>query len=111
MSGTRPCFTISFTRLYCWCSRFSAPPIAVHGGCSLRHFSFQRQFVRDGAHKSSLAWRDHTTRRDLFSGWLGMAGTRTDQIITSESSENQQAIELNSMKDLGVNRLYLRWNL
>jgi len=40
-----------------------------------------------------------------------MAGSRADQIITSKSPENQQAIELNSMKDLGVNRPYLRWNL
>jgi hypothetical protein len=45
-----------------------------------RHFSFQREFICDGDHQSSLARRCYTTRWPLFPGRLGVAGYLTDKI-------------------------------
>src|SRR5438105_14857252 len=38
------------------------------------YFHFQRQFVRDGTNKSSLARSNYARRRSLFSCRLGVAG-------------------------------------
>src|SRR5437764_7492777 len=73
MSGIRPCFIISFTRLHCSCLRFSAQPIAARGGSFLLAFFFSAEVYTNGVDESSLAWPDHTPRRPLFSCRLGVA--------------------------------------
>jgi hypothetical protein len=78
--GIRLCFIISFKCESRYsCLRSTAQRIAVHGGCFLPHFSFQREFICDGDHQSSLARRCTHSVVLCFPGrwaWLVISPTK-----------------------------------